>query len=122
MTRNTLSARITYFKDLDHLRAAIEDTVFAANRIDDSVFDVPSAVLYLAWFGLTEEQILTLLVKANADAEVLRIAAEAEAEANRVIAASLTSELIEKIKYEQWDGKMPTVSGSGSIVTIPGVN
>lgn len=54
------SARITYFKDLDHLRAAIEDTVFAANRIDDSVFDVPSAVLYLAWFGLTEEQILTL--------------------------------------------------------------
>ena len=69
-----------------------------------------------------EIQAQTALVKANADAEVLRIAAEAEAEANRVIAASLTSELIEKIKYEQWDGKMPTVSGSGSIVTIPGVN
>lgn len=54
------SARITYFKDLNHLKAAIEDTILAANRIDDSVFDVPSAVLYLAWFGLTEEQILTL--------------------------------------------------------------
>lgn len=62
------------------------------------------------------------LIEANAQADVVRIAAEAEAEANREIAASLTPELIEKIKYEQWDGKMPTVSGSGAIVTIDGVN
>lgn len=62
------------------------------------------------------------IIEANAQADVLRIAAEAEAEANREIAASLTPELIEKIKYEQWDGKMPTVSGSGAIVTIDGVN
>lgn len=58
----------------------------------------------------------------NADAEVVRIAAEAEAQANREIASSLTPELIEKIKYEQWDGKMPTVSGSNAIVSIPGMN
>lgn len=62
------------------------------------------------------------IIEANAQADVLRIAAEAEAEANREIAASLTPELIEKIKYEQWDGKMPTVSGSGAIVSIDGVN
>lgn len=62
------------------------------------------------------------IVEANAEAEVIRIAAEAEAEANRQIAASLTQELIEKIKYEQWDGKMPTVSGTGAIVSIDGVN
>ena len=62
------------------------------------------------------------IIEANAEAEVIRIAAEAEADANRKIAASLTAELIEKIKYEQWDGKMPTVSGSGAIVTIDGVN
>lgn len=62
------------------------------------------------------------IVEANAEAEVIRIAAEAEAEANRQIAASLTPELIEKIKYEQWDGKMPTVSGTGAIVSIDGVN
>ena len=62
------------------------------------------------------------VVEANAEAEVIRIAAEAEAEANRQIAASLTPELIEKIKYEQWDGKMPTVSGTGAIVSIDGVN
>lgn len=52
--------RIRYFKDLDHLRRAIEDTIFTASRIDDSAFDVPSAILYLAWYGLTEEQVLTL--------------------------------------------------------------
>ena len=64
----------------------------------------------------------TAIVKANAEAEVVRIAAEAEAQANREIASSLAPELIEKIKYEQWDGKVPTVSGSNAIVSIPGIN
>ncbi len=58
------------------------------------------------------------IIEANAEADVVRIAAEAEAEANREIASSLTPELIEKIKYEQWDGKMPTVTGGTSIVDI----
>ena len=62
------------------------------------------------------------LIEANSKADVTRIEAEAEAEANKNIAASLTPELIEKIKYEQWDGKMPTVSGAGAIVSIDGVN
>ena len=58
------------------------------------------------------------IIEANAKAETTRIAAQAEAEANREIAASLTPELIEKIKYERWDGKVPTVSGGTSIVSI----
>lgn len=62
------------------------------------------------------------VIEAQAKADALQIAADAEAEANRKIASSLTPELIEKIKYEQWDGKMPTVSGSGAIVSIDGVN
>ena len=62
------------------------------------------------------------IIEANAQAEALRIAAQAEADANREVAASLTSALIEKIKYEQWDGKMPTVSGSNAIISIDGVN
>ena len=69
-----------------------------------------------------EIQAETAVVKANAEADVVRIAAEAEAEANRVIAASLTPELIEKIKYEQWNGQMPKVSGGTSIVSIDGMN
>lgn len=62
------------------------------------------------------------IIEANAEADVIRIAAEAEAEANHVIAASLTDTLIEKIKYEQWDGELPTVSGSNAIVSIDGMN
>ena len=60
----------------------------------------------------------TAVIQANAEADVLKIAAEAEAEANRKIAQSLTPELIEKIKYERWDGKMPQVSGGTSILDI----
>ena len=63
------------------------------------------------------------IIEAEAEAEALKIAAEAEAEANREVAASLTDELIEKIKYEQWDGRMPTVTGTtgGTIIGIDGI-
>ena len=60
------------------------------------------------------------LVTAEAEAQALLIAAEAEAEANREIAASLTPQLIEKIKYEQWNGQMPKVTGGNAIVSIDG--
>lgn len=61
------------------------------------------------------------IIAADAEAQALLIAAEAEAEANSKIAMSLTPELIDKLKYEQWDGKLPTVSGSsGTIVDITG--
>lgn len=59
-----------------------------------------------------------VIVEAEAEAKALRIAAEAEAEANEKIASSLTPELIEKIKYEQWNGELPKVSGGASIVDI----
>ena len=60
------------------------------------------------------------IVTAEAEAQALLIAAEAEAEANRKIAASLTDELIEKLKYEQWNGQMPKVTGGNSIISIDG--
>ena len=61
-------------------------------------------------------------IKAQASADALRIEAEAQAKANNDIAASLTPELIEMKKMEQWDGKLPTVEGGTSIVDIGGVN
>ncbi len=58
-------------------------------------------------------------IKAESEAEVIRIKAEAEAKANKEIAASLTPEFIEKIKYEQWNGQLPTVTGDTTpILTI----
>lgn len=53
-------------------------------------------------------------IKAQGEADALKIAAEAEAEANRKIAESLTPELIEKLKYEQWNGELPQVQGSST--------
>ena len=54
---------------------------------------------------------------------MVRIAAEAEAAANQKIAASLTPALIEKIKYEQWNGVTPKVTSSGSsIISMDGLN
>ena len=70
----------------------------------------------------------TAITRANQQKEVAEIEAdriielaEAQAEANRKIAASLTPELIEKIKYERWDGAMPKVSGGTPIVDVGGV-
>ena len=60
------------------------------------------------------------IIAAEAEAEALRIASEAEAEANRKIAASLTGELIEKIKYEQWNGVMPSVQGANGVIVDVG--
>lgn len=58
-------------------------------------------------------------IKAKGQAEATKIKAEAEAEANKKIAESLTPELIEKIKYERWDGKTPVVQGSsGTIIDM----
>ena len=53
-------------------------------------------------------------IKAEADAEAVKIAAEAESKANKEIGESLTPELIEKIKIEQWDGSVPTVEGNAT--------
>lgn len=58
------------------------------------------------------------LITANAEAQATLIAAEAEAEANKQIAASLTSELIEKLKYDQWNGELPKVSSAQPIISI----
>jgi len=48
-----------------------------------------------------------------------RIAADAEAEANKKIAQSLTPELIEKQKVEKWNGSVPQVQGNSTpIISI----
>lgn len=59
------------------------------------------------------------ILKAQAEAETVKIESEAQAEANRKIAASLTPELIEKIKYEQWNGELPQITGDSTpIISI----
>lgn len=56
---------------------------------------------------------------AEAEAEAIRVKAEAEAAANKIIAESITSELLDKILAENWDGQLPdTYVGDGSDLGI----
>ncbi len=65
------------------------------------------------------------VIEAEAAAEVAKIEAEAaayagekEATANEKIAASLTQPLIDYYKIQQWDGKLPTVTGADTIIRL----
>lgn len=58
-------------------------------------------------------------IQAEGDAGAIRIKAEAQAEANNKLAESLTTELLEKIKFEKWNGQLPTYQGDTTpIVTL----
>ena len=48
----------------------------------------------------------------KADAELIK--ANAEAEANKKIAESLTDKLIEKAKYDKWNGELPYIEGAAT--------
>ena len=58
----------------------------------------------------TEKQ--TAITNAQAEAEAIKIKADAEAESNKTINASLTELIIEYLKIDKWDGKLPLVSGA----------
>jgi len=94
----------------DETAAAIQKKVTAQQELELANIETQTAKV----------QAEKKIVDANAAAEATRIAAQAEAEANREIAASLTPELIEKIKYEQWDGVMPQVTGGTPIIDLTG--
>lgn len=52
--------------------------------------------------------------KARGEADAKIIAAKAESEANRLLQASLTRELVEYTKAQRWDGKLPQVTGAST--------
>lgn len=58
----------------------------------------------------------TARIKAQGEADVKKIEADAEAEANHKIAASLTPELVQYTQAQAWDGKLPQITGSGSTI------
>ena len=55
-------------------------------------------------------------IRASGEAEVITIKAQAQADANKLIAESLTPELIESLKIDKWNGTLPVVSGSGQSI------
>ena len=53
-------------------------------------------------------------IEAQGKAEAQLIKAEAEAKANKEIAESLTDKLIEKTKYDKWNGELPYIEGAAT--------
>lgn len=52
--------------------------------------------------------------KARGEADAKKISAKGEADANQLIQASLTPALVEYVKAQRWDGKLPTVTGGAT--------
>lgn len=49
-----------YFKDFHSLQQSIEDTLWAAERIDDRIFSTQITAIYLAWCGYTAEEAVSI--------------------------------------------------------------
>lgn len=58
------------------------------------------------------------LEKAEAEAKAMILLATAQADANRILAESLTSEILAQLYYEKWDGKLPTYYGADGNLLI----
>ena len=58
------------------------------------------------------------IAKAEADAKAKIMDAEAQAKANELLTKSLTPELLEKMYYEKWDGKLPYIYGGDGMTPI----
>lgn len=59
-----------------------------------------------------EAQAKKEIAKADGEGKAILAKAEAQAKANRIISDSITATLVEYNKWNRWDGKMPTVTGS----------
>ena len=61
-----------------------------------------------------EAKAQSMLIAAQAEADAVKLAADAEAYRMENEGKYITDELIEKTIAENWDGKLPVVSGSGN--------
>lgn len=59
-------------------------------------------------------------IAADAKAYSVRVQAEAQAEANSKLSASITSGLIRYKEAEKWDGKLPEITGTESVIPVLG--
>lgn len=58
------------------------------------------------------------IAKAEAEAQAMIMLAEAEAKANDLLSQSLNGSLLEKMYYEKWDGKLPTIYGGDGMTPV----
>lgn len=103
----------------DETAAAIQKKVTAQQELELANIEAQTAKIQAEKDReVAEINAKRAVIEANAKADALLISAEAEAKANQEIAASLTPELIEKLKFEQWNGQLPSVTGADSVISM----
>lgn len=66
-----------------------------------------------------EAEAEALIIKTKAEGEAMKLLAADKAEAYRMMGQHLTKELLQKMFYDAWDGKLPTVYGAdGTLLEI----
>ena len=94
---------------VDALNRKIEATQRAEQRENELREAQAEAQKHLAQIeGKTRAHIM----EANAEAEAMLIKAKADAESKRLMREQITPSMIEYYRVMQWDGKLPTITGS----------
>lgn len=94
---------------VEALNRKIEATQRAEQRENELREAQAEAQKHLAQIDGTTK---AFLMKAKAEAESQLIKAQADAESKRLIREQLTPSMIEYYKIMQWDGRLPTITGS----------
>lgn len=122
---NDLASRLSEY-DIILVSASIEDMDFT--DAFTSAVEAKQVAQQNKLKAQTEAEQKVIEAKANADAAKIaadteayeiEVKAAAEAEANRLLAESLTEALIEYKYYETWNGKLPDVVGTETIIKMP---
>jgi regulator of protease activity HflC (stomatin/prohibitin superfamily) len=98
----------------------IVDNIYAVGqfRVDSRVTD--AITRRLAEQQETQRRAQSVLT-AQQEAERLRIEAEGQAAANRIIAQSITPELVQYFAVQKWNGTLPAATSGVPFIALPGV-
>jgi len=96
------------------------DMIYAVGRfrVDDTVID---AINRRIAAGQATEQRRQEVLTATQEAERALIEARGQADANRVIAESITPELVQFMAVQKWNGILPQATSGMPFISIPGV-
>lgn len=87
--------------------------------IDSKSKAVQSAIQAENELRQSQAEAAKMVASAKGDAEAVLVRAEGQAKANRLLAESLSTNLIEQRKIDKWNGVLPQVTSSGgSLVSI----
>lgn len=102
----------------DALKLALDSKIEAQQKAERQRYELEQAKIKAEQDRIEAEgQAAATKARAEGEAESLRIRAEAQAVANKVLAESITPELIRYQQIERWDGRLPVFSG-GAIPMI----